>query len=175
MSAWFLIAVAGWFVAIFGLWLQSRWLAQARRGTLSADTPGWCIARGDISAVPVGIAPPAGRTNHALFGALAPDRLWFIRQHIGGGVRVFGPPLGSLQLSGTSAHYEVRVGVGAIAWVVGSGVFLLSAIVLATGGGAWVVAGTGVLLSAVALHVRSERRNAAVVAAEILRALPHAG
>ena len=88
---------------------------------------------------------------------------------------MFGPPLGSLQLSGTSAHYEVRVGVGAIAWVVGSGVFLLSAIVLATGGGAWVVAGTGVLLSAVALHVRSERRNAAVVAAEILRALPHAG
>lgn len=175
VSAWFLIAVAGWFLAIFGLWLQSRWLVQARRGALSADTPGWCIARGDISAVPVGLAPQAGRTDHALFGALAPDRLWFVRQHIGGGLRVFGPPLGSLQLSGSSAHYEVRVGVGAIAWVVGIGVFLLSAVVLATGGVAWMVAGTGVLLSDVVLQVRYERRNAAVVAAEVLRALPQAG
>lgn len=157
-----------------GLLVNSRRLAQARRGILYADPEGWCIARGVIRDVPVGVAPRAGHTGHALFGVLAPDRLWFVHQQLGGGSHVFGPTLGVLRLSGDTAQYEMRVGLGAVAWVGGGALFLL-AIMLGAGGGVWVVTWAGVVLGAVVLQVRSERRNAPIVAAEIVRALQDAG
>lgn len=158
-----------------GLWLQVRSLALAERGLLSADTQVWCVARGVIAASPLGLVPRPGRSSNVRFGVVAADRLWFVREQLGGGARAFGPSLGLLRLDGETAHYEVWVGLGALGWVVGVGVFLLSVTVLAAGGGAWLVANSALLLSAVALQVRSERRYAQAVAAEVLRALQTAG
>lgn len=90
-------------------------------------------------------------------------------------MHVFGPSLGLLRLRDGTALYEVRVGLGAVAMVLGMATFLLSSIVLAAGGAGWLVAGGGAMLGAVALQVRSERRKAPMVAAEVVRALHQAG
>ena len=128
-----------------------------------------------VTSVPVITSLSAGRTSHALFGALPPDQVWFVREQLGGGVLVFGPPMGVLRLIGGTAQYELRLGLGSLAWVVGVALFLLSVTVVARGGSAWVVANAGLVLGAVALQVRFERRTVPMLAAEVLRALQQAG